>query len=848
MPKQSPTSARLVRHLASGLYAQIIQRLWGVDLRRVFDAAFYLDHYPDVARSGLDPLGHFLLYGAREGRSPHPLFDAAFYLANNPDVARSGQNPLIHYLRSGWKEDRRPSPFFNPAYYREANLLPNGVDALAHYLECLRGGRTAKIVPDLADYLAATGAAAPYSAPGGVIDVVVPVYRGLEETRACVESIFGAVCRNAFELILVNDCSPDPALAGYLRTVASSGRATLIENERNLGFAGSVNAGIRLHTGRDVVLLNSDTLVANDWLDRLCAAAHSAARTGTATSFTNNGTICSYPQFCRDNPVPEDAAALDALMARVNAGMRVEIPTAVGFCMYIRRDCLVETGLFDTAEFGEGYGEENDFCMRARDKGWRHVLAADVFVAHTGSVSFAVRAGKLRAAAQERLSARHPEYDELVRRHVQRDPAGPRRVAAAAAQMRESGRPVILHVTHRLGGGVDEYIDRVRDRTSGRAEMLALAPDLGGLAVLRNPDPAAGFAIWMNPVEQYGHFLDLLRSFGVTRIHVQHAAGHKLDIRRLIRDLGVPFDFTAHDYFAICPQITLSDGEGRYCGEPDAAGCNRCLEERPCGVTDIGAWRRTRAWMVTEADRVLAPSLDTAARFERYFPGARIITAAHPETAPAALLARRLSGSEPLRIAVLGAMPVHKGSHNLYGCASIARKSRLPLEFILIGEAEDCKAPFRQTGRYRNPGLPRLLAEVAPHLVWFPARWPETYSFTLSACLEFGLPVAAPRMGAFPERLAGREWSWLLPADLTPRQWIDFFLGIRADHFIPHTPPKPVTGAARIRDDFYDIEYVKPVIPGGAAPQPACTVYPEGAISARDSGIRSDIPVPRTVG
>ena len=49
----------------------------------------------------------------------------------------------------------------------------------------------------------------------------------------------------------------------------------------------------------------------------------------------------------------------------MNAGHRVGIPTAVGFCMYIRRECLKEVGEFRAEVFGKGYGEENDFCLRA---------------------------------------------------------------------------------------------------------------------------------------------------------------------------------------------------------------------------------------------------------------------------------------------------------------------------------------------------------------------------------------------------------------------------------------------------------------------------------------------------
>jgi hypothetical protein len=67
----------------------------------LFDPAWYLRTYPDVASSGQDPAFHYLVYGGKEGRHPGPRFDSKYYLQNNPGVAESGLNPLVHYLVKG---------------------------------------------------------------------------------------------------------------------------------------------------------------------------------------------------------------------------------------------------------------------------------------------------------------------------------------------------------------------------------------------------------------------------------------------------------------------------------------------------------------------------------------------------------------------------------------------------------------------------------------------------------------------------------------------------------------------------------------------------------------------------
>ena len=71
--------------------------------------------------------------------------------------------------------------------------------------------------------------------------------------------------------------------------------------------------------------------------------------------------------------------------------------------MYIRRAALTEVGYFDAERFGLGYGEENDFCLRATALGWHHHIACDTFVYHTGSVSFGAKAQMMSKRAVERL-------------------------------------------------------------------------------------------------------------------------------------------------------------------------------------------------------------------------------------------------------------------------------------------------------------------------------------------------------------------------------------------------------------------------------------------------------------
>jgi hypothetical protein len=144
----------------------------------------------------------------------------------------------------------------------------------------------------------------------------------------------------------------------------------------------------------------------------------------------------------------------------------------------------------------------------------------------------------------------------------------------------------------------------------------------------------------------------------------------------------------------------------------------------------------------------------------------------------------RVAPDKPLRIAVIGALSAIKGADILEDTALAAARDGLLLEFHLLGYAYRDLLQHPQTrltvhGPYAESDLPALLAGLKPDLVWFPAVWPETYSYTLSAALESGLPIVAPDLGAFTERLKGRDLTWVKPWDTPAAEWVTFFMSLR---------------------------------------------------------------------
>jgi GT2 family glycosyltransferase len=270
----------------------------------------------------------------------------------------------------------------------------------------------------------------------GLPTVIIPIHNAADELNACLASLYRNTPTEA-EILLIDDASDDPLIQPLLRRwLSHAGPGWRLELlTRNIGFVGTVNHGMKVTCGH-VVLLNSDTVLTPGWLQGLQRCLASDIAIATATPWTNNGEIVSLPAFCRANQLPSDTDAVARIIADTGRAVYPEIPTAVGFCMAISRAVINQLGLFDQELFGLGYGEENDFCMRAQAAGWKNVLCDDVYVGHVGGRSFAPRGIGPDADSMKKLLSRHPAYLELIQGFIAADPLSSRRNELVAALQR----------------------------------------------------------------------------------------------------------------------------------------------------------------------------------------------------------------------------------------------------------------------------------------------------------------------------------------------------------------------------------------------------------------------------
>ncbi|HLZ98170.1 MAG TPA: glycosyltransferase, partial [Steroidobacteraceae bacterium] len=628
----------------------------------------------------------------------------------------------------------------------------------------------------------------PQRAPS--VDIIIPVYRGRQDTLRCIDS----ACSTAPQatVIVVDDATDDPVLAAALDEMEAAGRITLLRNVENLGFVASVNRALAHNPDRDAVLLNSDALVFGDWLERLQAAAYRTPRVGTVTPFSNSGTIAGYPRHGEQVLSVDEAAALHELAAASHAQLSREIPVGVGFCLYVRRDCLREVGGFDADAFGKGYGEESDFCMRARQHGWSHQLAADVFVYHGGGRSFGNRRAALLDRSHRLMNLRHPGYDRYIADFIAKDPLFTLRRALDVHRLAAIDGAFVLVVTLALTGGVQRFVaERCREIRVRGLVPLILRP-LGGDGRCELWTDALDVSNVRYDIPSELPLLDaLLRRLPIQYVEIQHFLHLDPRVIDAVRGLGLPYDVFVHDYAWICPRITLIDGSGSYCGEPAVSVCNTCVRRNGSQLggkaMSVDALRQRSATWLSGARRVFAPSTDTASRLQKYFP---LAIEVRPHAKPAASAKPHPRSSRVVRVAVIGAIGEHKGYRVLLNCARDAVRRNLPLEFVVIGYT-CADRPLHETGKvfvtgkYSEGEAGHLLRREQPDIAFLPSVWPETWCYAFDEAVAVGLPVVAFELGAIAERMREMAAGAILQLGEKPRRINDRLLEVAAQARMP---------------------------------------------------------------
>ena len=340
------------------------------------------------------------------------LFDWEFYLNN---YCENYSNPVYHYLSIGVFEGFNPTEEFDTKKYAKMNQIDiNRVNPFVHYIfnygNKLKFNQISKSnINNIINNLEKE------------VSVIIPIYNAYEDIKKCIESVLKNSTKK-YELILINDCSTDKRIDELLKTYENYENTKIIINETNLGFVSSVNIGLQ-NTKNDVILLNSDTIVTPRWLEKLTVAAYSDKKIATVTPLSNDAGAFSVPKIGIENPIPPELNinSMANIVEKVSNHKYMRVPTGNGYCMFIKREAIDDIGYFDDETFKRGYGEENDFCMRLKQKGWEHIIDDTTYIFHNNGSSFLNEKNELLIKHTEILKQKFPTYETEVNAFINSD-------------------------------------------------------------------------------------------------------------------------------------------------------------------------------------------------------------------------------------------------------------------------------------------------------------------------------------------------------------------------------------------------------------------------------------------
>lgn len=638
-----------------------------------------------------------------------------------------------------------------------------------------------------------------------MIDIIIPIYNAYEELVKCINS----VCRHSdfskCRLILIDDCSTDERISSYLASLSDSNNI-IMKNDNNRGFSENVNLGFEQSEENDVVLLNSDTIVTAGWLDKIYACAYLKRDTGMVSPLSNSATICSIPEFCRDNPLPSGYTAdtFGELVEKVSLHRYPQLSVCVGFCMYIKREVIRLVGRFDAETFERGYGEECDFCYRARLLGYKSVLADDTFVYHSGTASFLPETKQKLAEEHERiLINRYPELTDENKVFYTSNPIKEIQDNIKLAIALNNGKKNILFFSHRDFaegtydniGGTQYHIKDLKNVFVEQYNIVILTRNYDRLRItMYSTDCECYSEIFVGKAskvpEKFNSDLKriyevILKSYNIDLIHVHHIKELSQDIFYVADELNIPVVFTVHDYYGICPSVKLLDCKRKYCEGGNASDkCRACLArneeiefEVPEAVPFIEDWRKSYLEALTKCSRIIFPSSAARKIYEKFYGeiSSRFCVIEHgtvitkSETHILGNGKRRNKEREnrktgrEFRVAFVGGLNEAKGSAVI---RELIKKKDKNIKWYVFGGTNEYDIRNHKSENYEfldwydRDTITDTLKEKHIDLICILPIWPETFCYVLSETLAAGIPVLATDIGALSNRIDELECGW----------------------------------------------------------------------------------------
>ena len=782
------------------------------------DKIFYVESYPDVLKAGIHPTLHYLTRGWLEGRNPSAHFNTDAYLHHNPDVRKYDINPLVHYILYGQREGRRPGFTSQPLHTAQW-------DEDCRFYESL-------------EIRFSTHKVLQFCHP---VTVVVPCYvhnkRTLNLLSALADSLNTAYphSQESLTFIFIDDASPfsDVRTLYKSNTFFNRQDVQVRFNKENIGFLRTINLGLKAATG-DVVILNSDTVVYKECFEILQDVAYRENKIGSVTPVSNKATIASIPNWPNGNTSVMEQSNSEVAEAIRNFGLiapEIEAPTGHGFCMYMTREALEQVGYFDEC-YGRGYGEENDWCQRGIESGFKHLITTETYVFHNDTSSFTSEE-KQRLVKQNfaQLINGFPHYNRDVAEYVQRDPLKLHRLLLtlriSEIKKKHDKTKTILYILQddilNHYGGTQKHVKEIAESIHqyGAYECLVLCPQTFA-------DPSKVWLYYFCSNHEWDLRIPLtyqqlrqLLPYILHRtnvLHFQHSLGWPqefLETIYAVKDMRKIFTF--HDFQPLCVNPNLLYNNKYLCSyKDDPECCKKCFKQSK--TVD----RTFMMHFLTSFDCLLTPSEDTKRWIQHILkrtdlkPRIRVLPH-YLDFAGIPFTHSSESETRQKKIIFLGYGSVHKGI-KLFDNA-YHRLSQLGLHPEIWGESpHTTEIPSKPFFGWKNL---RFLQTADPaYIVVIPSIGPETFSYTLyEALFLLEVPVVVGPFGN-PAKVTQQERVGIAMSDVSTKSLIEAVKKIDRNYATYYSAVKSFKKQYEpsFTKSHYFKEYIQIIDPNAAKP------------------------------
>lgn len=701
----------------------------------LFDEKYYIDSYSDIMSDTLDPIYHYLSFGVFEGCNPLRNVNLEKYIKDN-NININETNPLIHYISN------------NEIKFNFRDFDSNSIEDICENIK-------------------------------KKVSIIIPIYNAYCDTKKCIESVLKYSTRN-FELVLINDCSTDLRIDKLLNYYKDYPNVRIINNIENKGFTGTVNVGLK-NSSNDVILLNSDTIVTPKWLEKLTVAAYSNPKIGTVTPFSNNAGAFSVPIIGKRNIIWDNFPLniMANLVEKVSDYQYLRVPTGNGFCLYIKRDTIKSVGCFDEDTFGRGYGEENDYCMRAIENNWENIIDDSTYIYHNQGSSFSSERDKLMIEHRDLLNKKHPSYTREVRKFLNSEIFKNMHDKISDGLIRIDSKKFnkkrILFVIHSRSGGSPKNNDDLMRLIEKDYDCYLLFAHTQVMVLYHFKDNKL-FKIknwelksrwWCEKLydnEYRNIYFNVLVNLKIDLVHIHHFMHHTFDLPIIANVLNIPIIFSSHDFYMICPSFTLLNENYEYCGGKCNCNLVNCqlpssgITQKPIMKSFVDEWRANIVNILEYIDYFIVFSDFSKDLFLDIYPNSfnknNLLIVEHGKNYPKITkdLFEIPSSDKPIKILCIGNILEHKGSKIIENIHKLDIDSNI--EFHFLGTIdENLKDIGIYHGTYELDNLKYLIEIIKPSFIGIFSICPETFCFTLSEAWAHNMPVLSTKIGVIEKRM-----------------------------------------------------------------------------------------------